>query len=254
MNRKCGLVVAAMGLCLGALPRVSSAMLVDVRVINASNYLWIHDSKTVNVYPATSGWVTVGIFLSGLSTEVGGTNGLGAFVASVRSLNDGPGGYAQATASSNSQSYSAFDFFYSDGTLADSTIAEDTDTDLDVLRISGVQIDFPPAYQPGIGSAAEIMLGSATFSFPANTGSFDLNTFYTGAASFTSSLGGLWIQTLTSTATDDTNGLNAGNLASAAVIGSPVHVVLPEPTSLCMIGIAASGLLRRRRSPHRARA
>lgn len=250
MKFKCTLVAAAMVLCLGALPGISSAMLIDVRVISGE---FIVDPKTVYAYPG--GQVVVGVFLSGLETEAGGTNGLGAFQFSVRSLNEGEGGLAQATSSFNNQNVSAFDFLYSNGTLADCTIAADTDTDLDVIDVHGRQRDGGTPYQPGIGNGQEVLLGTAGFTVGSVFGFFDLNTYYNGRNVSYPLLGGLSIRRLINTATDDTNGVFPLELASAAEIGSPVHVLVlvPEPMSLCLIGVAALSLLGHRRSLSRRR-
>lgn len=243
MKHQFKLVIAAIVLCLSALPSHGAGMLVDVRVFASSGY--VADPKTVYALPGDL--VHVGVYLSGLETEPGGTNGLGLFQASIRTLNDGPGGYAQATGSHNYLFHTdaAWDFADSDGTVADSTFSADTDTDLDVISISSGQVDGGPAYHPGIGNGQEVLFGVGYFTVQPGAGSFDLNTYYNGTGGL---FGGLSIRTLINTATDDSNGLYpGGNLASDAAIGSPVHVYVPEPTSLCLIGVAASGLLGRRR-------
>jgi len=254
-TRASKLFVAAALAGLGFASTASASLLVDVRAIsvtNASGASSLVNGKSVTLGQGDS--VTVGIFLSGLETETGGTNGLGSFSASVRSLGEAPtsgnaDGMLQATASTNGQSNPPFDFAYSTGSVADSTLVADADTDNDIVGIGGTQLDGGAPYQPGIGNGTEISLGTATFQASnAAQGLVNLNTYFNGTSG---AAGGLVIKALTSAATDDTNGVSATNAASAAKIGTNIGVNVvpaPEPASIGLLGIAGLSLLKRRRN------
>jgi len=241
-TRASKLLIGAVLAGLGFASTASASLVVDVRAISGTGSANVSNPKAVTAAVGDS--ITFGIFLSGLETETGGTNGLGSFNVSVRSLNDGSGGQLQATGSGNSQTNPSWDFGYSQGTLADSTIAVDTDSDLDVISISATQLDGGTPYTAGIGNGTEVQLGTATFTVQPGATSADVNTYFNGAGG---TLGGLVIKALTSTATDDTNGVSATNLASAVKIGTNVNVSVPEPASMGLLGVAALGLLKRRR-------
>jgi len=248
------LLIGAALVGLGLASTASAALQVDVRavsIVNTSGFAVLGGTKSVTL--AAGDKVTVEVHLTGLETETGGTNGLGSYNFSVRSLGESAttgnaDGMVNATASSNGQSNPPFDFAYSQGTLQDSDLVADADTDIDAYAISGTQLDGGAPYQVGIGNGTDIVLGTATFTAGSATGTLSLNTYFNGSGG---TLGGLVIKALTSTATDDTNGVSATNLGSAAKIGTVVGVTLipvPEPTSAGLLGVAALGLLKRRRN------
>lgn len=215
---------AAVVATLGMYADLHAALTIDVRLSNGQ--------KSGFVTPGDD--VSIDIFLVGGDTGL--ANGLGGFNVSVRSSNESPAvsGLVFATGSTNETDASVLDFARSSGTLADCTIAADTDNDLDVLSITGTQNTLN-GWDPNYGKTGEIRLGTATFkASPTNSGTVSLNAYFNGSGG---TLGGAVIRTLTGSGTS-TNSVSATNLLTASSIGTPVTLstVLDPPPPLVWTG------------------
>lgn len=220
-----------------------ASVLLDVRQLGTA----FGAGKSVSV--AENGTFTLGVYLHNIqaaaTTDASANNGLGAFSISLKSFNEkmksGTNAWpvsptasdtvVNATASTNNQSSTPFDFGYSNGVIQDLPLSGDPDTDKDAYSVSGAQLDGGAAFQPGIGVGTDVLLATVTYkasdlndaSRPFNR-SVQINTFFTTA---TAPYGGAMIKGLINNKTDSTNGVGVKNLiASPGNIGSPVTVTV----------------------------
>jgi len=235
MGKLAAAAVGAVGLAGFAADQADAALIVDVRATGGSAGVIVTPKNVTLTAPGDT--VILSVF-----ARINGTNGTNdeSLSSNHGSLSSGVGTLLGNLAGGRSAPFTGSSS--QNGSVQDI----DGDGDLDIgstgSSVTGkfvARSDAPTVLPPTDANSGEVQIGQFTFTYTGGAGetfaNFITRKNQTGGNLFSAAT---WFQ----------DGISSAPTTDVYDIGAPVHLVIPEPTSAALMGLASLGLLARRRN------